>query len=341
MPRVNEESPTYDQLRNRSRMLHTQSFAFSGTKLDLTKGAFGNSVFTLSNTPQGLSMNYVLNALRHAMTFSVYSNGSVLGKISPNAAGGASFTWMKSPDRPLYFDLEVTKTSSIGSLTLKAIRPEIDKEVFDVQALYNAVSNGKTKRAPEHAQKIKEAAEQPGDVAGALRNRAAKCREIFKVLKGGVFSGSAVAQLSSTLHAGVEHIVSLDKIRDAYHQNALSSCFIAKAFGSWRVLAALQSTGRAEIAVEKALENSVTLFADLSMDVREIRRRKSSIMDSAVGIAGMSVTGYSVSTKVSASTEGVVGAVSDVCIADGAMLNLSAQVSSVGSQIGVGFTIVG
>lgn len=340
MPRDTQRlSPTYDQLVNRTRALYAASHMFRGTKLDLTKEVGRTSVFTLSNTEHGMSLNYVLNGASQLFTVSVYSNGSILGKITPaQDTGGTSLTYMKSPNSA-YLDFDLTKSGSLGSLTLKVINPEFDynpKEQFSL--LLSSISAISRESLAQQRDKLRQALSLP---AGAIRDGLSRqFRQQRQKFRGGVFGLGGVLQATPSLHFGMEHLLSVDQIQASFKRHLVSTYLASKAFANYRVMALFQSTGKAGLSVEKTLDDAVTLYSDFFVDVRRLKRTAASFFNSTTGVVGISILGYSASTKVSASTDGTVDAVSDITLADGASLNLSTQITAGGSQIGVGFTIV-
>ncbi|KAI5190626.1 hypothetical protein NECID01_1067 [Nematocida sp. AWRm77] len=332
-------SPTYDQLSNRTRSLYAATHMFRGTKLDLTKEISRKSFFTLSNTESGLSLNYVLNTAKRLFTVSVYSNGSVLGKLAPTSEqGGLSLTCMKSSGTS-YIDLDLSRSWSQGSFSLKAINPEFSANPnWKFSSILTSISEINKESLAQQGSRIKKTMELSAkELKDVFVNRV---QEHGKGFKGGVFSISGVLQPLPSVHFGMEHLLSVDNIQNALKKTVVSTYLGSKAFSSWRIMGVFQSTGKVGVSVEKEVDDSLTVYSDFFIDTHKLQRNTKAVFNSITGIMGASISGHSSTTKVGVCTNGTVEAVSDIAIGDGASLNLSTQLSSGGSQIGLGFTIV-
>lgn len=330
-----EQLPTYEEIISRGRAHQTNNYLFRGAKLDIAKEMFGHSVLSLSNTDRGLNMNYSTNSLKRALSLTLYENGSILAKVSsPGEGSGVSAMYMCTPGEREYIEIGARKSLRRATVAFRALGP-----YFSI--------NGKQGLVPV----VKDIFQETKDIAkkGSVRDirsiAAESGRKIFKSLEEGIFTVSAVVQATPSFHLAMEHILSVQR-KDMngswpkYNRSFISACLAKKSFSTWSVMGMLQSTGRAEAVLEKEVEEGITMCGEVSLETGAVIRKKVSIWEAVAGKISLSIAGYRANTRVGVSTDGVLSAVSDIFIGDGASLNASAQISSTGEPVlGLGFTM--
>lgn len=364
------KSPSYDEIVSRSRGHAIENYAFQGTKLDISKEMPGRSVFSLSNTDKGISMNYSLNGFSKMFSVSLFGDGSVLGKIIPSDGDGLSFTWMKGLAHR-YFEAGLTKSSYLGSFSLKMINPEIKGNISTglsrerLHGCLQSVSSIALDRSLlRSGSKIpglfSEVAKNPSRLKIGSYIDSALCR-IPDYFNSGIFSASGVLQITPTCHLAGEGVFSISqyiKEKDSLKKDStetaensfsclakqytseVSSTFIlSKIFDTWRGVGILHTPGPVGFIVEKVLDESVSLYGEVSMDYRNILAKSKALIESVGCAAGVAITAQNTVTRVSIASNGTATASSDISVGDGATLNLSGQVSLDGPLLGIGFTL--
>lgn len=363
--RVRETSacPSYDDLINRSRIGSPDNYIFQGTKLDISKSVLGSSVFTLSNTDRGLSMNYSLNDFSHLLSLSVFGDGSVLGKISPAHSSGLFFTSMAGGSSK-YFDFGFTKAVKNISVSVKIINPNLEMNNILSGEQVKAYLK-KLKEIPKHKIDVKSVGIKSTLFSGysGLRNyknsfdlnRSVSygLEKVHSVLADGILSVSSLMQLRADLHIGHETVISLARVPESASKNKINSisqlmqrytqeiattCVISKAFETCRLLGIYHTSGTIGMIVEKAVDAAVTLHSEVSVDWKSAVKKTQPLLECIGATVGTTITGPETTTRVTAGTNGTVSACSDITVGDGAVLNLSTQISPSGPLVGIGFT---
>ncbi|OAG31206.1 hypothetical protein NEDG_01619 [Nematocida displodere] len=392
---------SFDRLMNRNKELHNDNFLFSGIKLDIEKDLSKHTNLSISKNDHGMSVNYAIKRAREILKVSLYGNGAVASKfIKESDTGNGSITFMKSHTNS-YFDMDVTRYFSLGSITVKVINPEIDwsgvaapaastetgaengeKDVSAKKPSASASKESSPKSIPAPTQTMAEqikartqrickesmaVLKQAGIAVGSGLTSAEVYRHAYAAgiktitqaspseiknelcarvkgaasrFKSGILVGSVLVPLTPSMHLGGEWLLSLDRTHDTPRQCLVTTCILSKAFKTWRMLGSAQNTGKVGLSMEKEIDESTTMYTDVYFDVQGFRHQVASLADSVSGVVGAVVSGYNASTKVSASTDGVISAVSDIRVGDGATLNLSTILSLEGSRVGIGFNLI-
>ncbi|KAI5192946.1 hypothetical protein NEMIN01_2306 [Nematocida minor] len=352
--------PRYDDIISRSRSHSIDNYAFQGTKLDISKEILGKSVFSLSNTDRGVSMNYSLNSFSKLFSVSLFSDGSVLGKLSTSDGEGLSLTMMKGTGHK-YFDIGFTKSCNYGSLSVKAINPDLecssatfskDRVKSVLKSLYSRVD--KQSFSLQNISKIPSAFMQMSRDSIDVNSYAhSGLSSLHKKFKGGMFSVSGVLQITPSLHLGNETVFSISRAKEnlpkenlstfsslveQYAKEASSTCILSKVFNTWRFVGIYHTAGPAGLTVEKTVDETVSLHTEVSLDYKSILEKTKPLLSTVSCVFGATISSPSVITRVSAGSNGAATVSSDISVDDGATLNLSAQVSTNGPLLGIGFT---
>ncbi|KAI5137625.1 hypothetical protein NEAUS07_2069 [Nematocida ausubeli] len=353
-----DKCTTYKEIISNSKSNSPENYIFEGTKLDISKSLLNRSVITVSNTDKGLSMNYTMKNISKLFSASLFGDGSVLGKILPSDGTGLSLTYMHGSSNR-YFDIGYTKTFKNYSFALSAVNPDLEIPAvnFSAKEMHPRAVLGRIKEAfsAENISGLMKEGLQDTKITEKLKR---KVSEVHKVVNGGIFSIASVARICPTMHIGHETIISFAKdskipggetktvssIFGQYSAEIASTCIISKVFNTWRVLGLYHTTGPAGALIEKTLDESVSLYSEVSFDWRNILKRKEkepkmeNILQSLEASIGTTIYGDGNTTRVSAGSNGTVSVSSDISVGDGAALNLSGQISSNGPVLGIGFT---
>ncbi|KAI5180255.1 hypothetical protein NEOKW01_0584 [Nematocida sp. AWRm80] len=365
-------SPSYSALLNKSRGYYSSTYLFKGTKIDISKELFDRSVFSLSNGEDGLGINYSIGVSDKVLSGSAFGNGTLVGKITNNdARGGFSITAVSSGKDTTYLDIEYTRSCEYGSFTLKMINPKLEPSVeTKLKESLSKVRNTftttlkRTKEQPhtptttnspsterlstkdtytldsitDIAHSCKGFITNIPNLKNTLLNRATSLKN---TIREGIFSAGGVLQLTPTMHLGIESILSLDKQKDNHLKKIITTGILSKMYNTWRVLGLIQTTGNIGLAIEKTLDDYIVMYTDVFIDALGYKNKQVDLFNSITGIAGLSITGHHITTRVSASTEGILGVCSDISVSDGAQLNVGAELSSEGTQLGLGISLTG
>ncbi|KAH9386975.1 uncharacterized protein NEMAJ01_1871 [Nematocida major] len=354
--------PGYEELIGASRKNSAENYAFHGTKLDISKEIFGNSIFTVSNTERGLSVNYSVGGISRVFSASVFSDGSVLGKISPAPGhSGMAVSCMRGPETQ-YFDVGLEKALKRAAFSVKAVNPSVEIPSLEIpggklsacfqhlRSSHSSLRGTLQKFSGEISRAISEIPSGSGGLRSCMKEGAFRACRLFR---GGVFSATSVLEVAPSLHLGVETVFSLARKEpgketsgeetgllrgfSAYAREAAATCIVSKAFETWRLLGIYHTSGNAGFFAEKRLDEAVSLHSELSVDWRKVL--KTGPFWESVGFAvGTVIRGPGSTTHVTAGSNGVVTASSDIPVGDGAVLNLSTQVSTGSPLLGIGFT---
>ncbi|KAI5171518.1 hypothetical protein NEFER03_0840 [Nematocida sp. LUAm3] len=328
-------SPFYDEMMSRSKGQKIRNYVFKGHKLDIAKEMFGNSVFSLSNSENGINANYTLNWLKNVFSVGLYANGSFLGKVMPGKETGGLFgTYMNIPGEEGYFDAGYMRANEYGSISVKIINPKIEK-----------VFLSKTKK--KFYSCIGESSFFSKKFSLPEKSKVSKfLRESKSCIEEGMVSSSIVGRLSSSLHFGVESILSFQKSRtseeklSSYRTGMVHTFILEKIFSSWNVLGLIQSTGQVGGFMQKAYDDSLIFSSEVLLDAKQMLQRKKLSMEAVKAAVGLSVIGESATTRVSIDTYGTLEVVSDIQIGEGASLNISGQLlEGTETILGIGFTM--
>lgn len=249
-------APTYDEIINRTRSMYTENFLFSGTKFELSRSVSPSSFFSLTNTDQGLCLNYHHSAAKNTGSFSVYSNGTILGKLARYCPGGnTAMTLMRSPVST-YFDLTLNKTAPFGSFGVKIINPEFDladqarriragpfgSGVSDALAGIRGIGQG---GAPWFRQKLESAYASRCDFSSPLMSLT---RNLTRNLKSKL-SRSLVADISSGIRSGLRDLRSTRLAYSGLEQALKKGIFVANGV--------LQLTPTLHLGMEQVLDINI------------------------------------------------------------------------------------
>lgn len=366
------KAPSYDEIVSRSRTHAIENYAFQGTKLDISKEMPGRSIFSLSNTDRGVSMNYSLNRFSKTFSISMFGDGSVLGKVSPSNGDGFTLTWMKGVAHR-YFEAGITKSSSVGSLTLKVINPDLGENITNcftrdslhskfksISSIIPSKSALQQKGTEIGNRRIFGNLIQKPSISGITSSLEKGISKIPEGINGGIFSAAGVLQILPGFHLAGESVLSISKkteestsplstardirstwpsIAEQYAKEVSSTFIVSKIFDTWRAVGICHLPGPAGIIIEKALDESVSVHSEVSVDYRNILSKSKSFFESVGCAAGITITGETTVTRVSAASNGTATASSDIAVGEGATLNLSGQVSFDGPLLGIGFTL--